>query len=57
MRTKFHFGFGAKEFAHEKLELAFQIGDADVFINIQSFDLMKLWTMRCIELIAPIRRA
>src|SRR6266513_1820430 len=57
MRSKLHFGVGAKEFPHEKFELAFQIGDADVFIDIQSFDLMKLWAVRCIEFVAPIRRA
>ena len=55
MGTKLHFGFAAKKFSHEKLELPFQIGDADVLIDVKPFDLMKLRAVRCVEFIASIR--
>ena len=57
MRTKLDFGSGTEQFAHEKFERAFQIGDADVFIDIKAFDLMKLRAVGCVEFIAPIRGA
>ncbi len=57
MRTKLHLGSGTKEFPQEELERAFQIGDADVFIDIQSFDLMKLRAVRRVDFVATIGRA
>ena len=57
MRAKLHFGFGTKEFPEEEFELALQIRDADVFIHIQSFDLMELCAVGRVDFIAPIRGA
>src|SRR5882724_7712755 len=54
VRTKLHFGSRTEKFAHEKLESAFQIGNAYVFINIKSFDLVKLRAVRGVEFIATI---
>src|SRR4029077_1006618 len=54
VRTKLHFGSRTEKFPHEKLKGAFQIGDAYVFINIKSFDLVKLRAVRGIEFIATI---
>ena len=57
MRTKLHFGFGTKEFPQEEFELAFQIRDADVFIDIQPFDLMELCAVRRVDFVPPISGA
>src|SRR5205807_3924175 len=57
MWTELDLGFRAKQFVHEKLERAFQIRDADVFIDIKTFDLVKLRAMRCVHFVATVRRA
>src|SRR5947208_6934544 len=55
VRTKLHFRSRTEKFEHEKLEGAFQIGDAYVFIDIKSFDLVKLRAVRGVEFVATIR--
>src|SRR5439155_20955929 len=57
MRTKLHSGFGTKEFPQEEFELAFQVRDADVFVHIESFDLMKLCAMGRVDLVPAISRS
>src|SRR5262249_62249035 len=57
VRTKLHFGSRTEKFAHEKLERAFQIRDADVFIDIKSFDLVELRTVRRVEFLVAISSA
>src|SRR5438874_2229844 len=57
MRTKLDGGIGAKQFAHEKLKRALQICDADVFIDIETFDLVKLRAVSRVHLIAAISGA
>ena len=48
---------GAEKFAQEKFQRAFQIRDADVLIDIEAFDLVKLRAVRRVDFIAPIGRA
>src|SRR5438067_13794479 len=57
MRTKLDGGIGAKQFAHEKLKRALQICDADVFIDIETFDLVNLRAVSRVHLIAAISGA
>src|SRR6266478_5398171 len=55
--TKLDSGSGTEKFAHEKFERAFEIGNADVLIDVKPFDLVKLRAVSGIEFIAPISRA
>src|SRR5260370_40286845 len=57
MRPKLDGGIGAEKFAHEKFERAFQVRDADVLIDVKTFDLMKLRAMRRVHFVATISRA
>ena len=57
MRTKTHRGVGAEKFAQKKFQRAFQVGDADFFIHVKSFDLVELRAVRGIDFIATISRA
>src|SRR5260370_40675410 len=57
MRPKLDGGIGAEKFAHEKFERAFQVRDADVLIDVKTFDLMKLPAMRRVHFVATISRA
>src|SRR4030095_7545008 len=57
MRAKTDRGVGTEKFAQEKFECAFQIGDADIFIYVKTFDLMKLSGMGGVDLIAAVSRA
>ena len=56
MRAKTHRRVCTEKFAEEKFQRSFQIGDADIFIHVKTFDLMKLRAMRGVDLIAPIGR-
>src|SRR5437867_10676318 len=57
MRTKLDGGIGAKQFAHEKLKRALQICDADVFIDIETFDLVKLRAVSRVDFLTAIGSA
>src|SRR5260370_12533536 len=57
MRTKPDRGLLPEKFVHEKLESAFKISHTDVFIDIETFDLMELRAVSGVEFIAPIRCA
>src|SRR5262249_11818017 len=57
MRSKLHLGCRTEKFAHEELKGTLQICDTYVFINIKSFDLVKLRAVRGIEFIATIGSA
>src|SRR5437899_2770605 len=52
VRTKPHSGIGAKKLTKEKLQSAFQVCDTDVFIDIETFDLMELRAVRRVDFIA-----
>src|SRR6266513_3405841 len=57
MRAKTHLGVGAEKFAQKKFQRALQIGDADIFVHVKTFDLMKLAGMSGVDLIASVSRA
>src|SRR5438046_10246626 len=57
MRAKTHRRVGAEKFAQKKFERALQIRDADIFIYVKTFDLMKLAGMSGVDLIASVSRA
>src|ERR1700730_15627505 len=57
MRTETHGGIRAEKFVHEKFDGAFQVGDADVLIDVQTFDLMELRAVRRVYFIATISGA
>src|SRR5438552_1395097 len=57
MWAKTHRRVSAEQFAQEKFQGAFQIGDADLFIHVKTFDLMKLRGMSSVDFIAPVSRA
>ena len=57
MRTKTHRGFRSEKLTQEKLERPLQIRDADVLIDIQAFDLMKLRAVGRIHFVAAKGRA
>src|SRR5206468_1210898 len=48
---------GTEKFAHEKFERTFEIGDANVLVDVKPFDLVKLRAVSGVEFIAPISRA
>src|SRR5207248_7911404 len=57
MRAKTHRRVGTEKFAQKKFERALQIGDADIFIYVKTFDLMELAGMSGVDLIASVSRA
>src|SRR5205085_8147406 len=57
MRPKLDGSVGAEKFAHEKFERPFQVSDADVLIDVKTFDLVKLRAMRRIDFVATVSRA
>ena len=57
VRTKLDLGFCTKQLAHKKFERAFQIGDADILVDIKSFDLVELRAVGRVYFLVPIGRA
>src|SRR5437868_1937508 len=57
MRPKLDGGVGAEEFAHKKLERAFQVRHTDVLVDVETFDLMKLRAMGRVDFVAAVSRA
>src|SRR5260370_19214885 len=57
MRTKLHVSSRAEEFPHEEFERAFQICDTHIFIDVKTFDLVEMRTVRGADDVSAIRRA
>ena len=45
-----------EKLAQKKFERAFEVSDADVFVDVKAFDLMELGAVSGIDFISPIRR-
>ena len=57
VRTKLHLRIRTEKFAHEKLERAFQVRHAHVFVDVESLNLVELRTVRRVELVPAIGRS
>ena len=57
MRTKTNLRFRAEQLTQKKLNRPFKIGHADIFIDVETFDLVELRAVRRVDFVTSISGA